>query len=80
MSAVVEIWLESLIPFLQWDSRIVHCIGRKIPPQQCHKCRYDAQEPFPSRMRYNTQDRKNYLVLMFPCDFSVGDILQVSFL
>ena len=25
MGAVVEIWLEYLIPFLQWDSRIVHC-------------------------------------------------------
>ena len=24
MGAVVEIWLEYLIPFLQWDSRIVH--------------------------------------------------------
>ena len=30
MGAVVEIWLEYLIPFLQWDSRIysaLHGIG-----------------------------------------------------
>ena len=25
MGAVVEIWLEYLIPFLKWDSRIVQC-------------------------------------------------------
>ena len=30
MGAVVEIWLESLIPFLQRDSRIVHCLGHML--------------------------------------------------
>ena len=51
MGAVVEIWLEYLIPFLQWDSRIVEWLNwrpvqvqMKASPNVIHAVLYHKVE------------------------------------